>query len=59
MDNLSTNTEVVWLFIDPVRRKVDFYPKPISERIEKSFNEQSNDIVKRVIKTCILGQDFF
>lgn len=59
MNSLSNNTEIVWLSVDPVRRKVDFYPKPIAERIEKSFNEQSDDIIRGVPKTCTLGQDFF
>lgn len=59
MNSLSNNTEVVWLFVDPVRRKVDFYPKPIAERIEKSFNEQSNNIERGIPSTCVIGQDFF
>lgn len=59
MENLSNNTEVVWISVDPVRRKVDFYPKPIAERIEKSFNEQSDNIVRGIPISCVLGQDFF
>lgn len=59
MNSLSNNTEVVWLSVDPVRRKVDFYPKPIAERIEKSFNEQSGNIIRGIPITCVLGQDFF
>ena len=59
MNSLSNNTEVVWLSVDPVRRKVDFYPKPIAERIEKSFNEQSGKIISGIPITCVLGQDFF
>jgi hypothetical protein len=45
----------VWLSVDPVRRKVDFYPKPIATRIEKAFQE-------RDVYTCdklVLGKDFF
>ena len=28
---------VIWLSIDPVRRKIDYYPKIISQKIEKSL----------------------
>ena len=30
----------VWLSVDPLRRKIDFYPKPIAKRIEKAFQER-------------------
>ena len=33
-------TNCVWLSVDPVRRKVDFYPKAIAARIQKSYNER-------------------
>jgi len=59
MNSLSNNTEVVWLSVDPVHRKVDFYPKPIAEKIEKSFNENSDDISKKIPIICKLGHDFF
>jgi len=59
MDTSSNNTEIVWLSVDPVRRKVDFYPKLIAEKIEKSFNEQHDSIKIGVPTTCILGADFF
>ena len=59
MDTASKNIDIVWLSVDPVRRKVDFYPKPIAERIEKSFNEQYNNIKIGVPTACILGVDFF
>lgn len=32
--------EIAWLSVDPVRRKVDFYPRSIAQRIEKSYNER-------------------
>ncbi len=47
--------EVCWLSIDPVRRKVDFYPKNIAVRIEKSYSERE----PYTAKACILGKDFF
>lgn len=59
MDTDSNNTEIVWLSVDPVRKKVDFYPKLIAERIEKSFNEQSDNIIKENSAKCFLGNDFF
>ena len=59
MDTASKNIDIVWLSVDPVRRKVDFYPKLIAERIEKSFNEQYDSIKIGVSTTCRLGADFF
>lgn len=53
------NTDIVWLSVDPDRRKVDFYPKLIAERIEKSFNEQYDSIKMGIPTTCVLGVDFF
>ena len=47
--------EVCWLSIDPVRRKVDFYPKNIAVKIEKSYSEGES----YTVKTCVLGIDFF
>jgi len=46
---------VTWCSIDPVRRKVDVYPKSISIRIEKSYNERDPHVTCQ----CILGKDFF
>lgn len=45
----------VWLSIDPVRRKVDFYPKPIATRIEKAFQERDVYVPNKIV----LGNDFF
>ena len=45
----------VWLSVDPVRRKIDFYPKPIATRIEKAFQER----VEYVADKFVLGSDFF
>uniref|UniRef100_A0A6U7KI92 U-box domain-containing protein n=1 Tax=Haptolina brevifila TaxID=156173 RepID=A0A6U7KI92_9EUKA len=47
--------KVCWLSIDPVRRKVDIYPKAISVRLEKSFSERD----PWAPSACILGSDFF
>lgn len=51
----DTTNFVTWCSIDPVRRKVDVYPKSISIRIEKSYNERNRDIPTQ----CVLGKDFF
>jgi len=59
MDTTSNNIDIVWLSVDPVQQKVDYYPKKIAERIEKSFNEQHDNIIRGVPVTCILGKDFF
>lgn len=59
MNTQTDNCNIVWLSVDPVRQKVDFYPKPISERIEKSFNEQRNSIIRGHPIICILGSNFF
>ncbi len=46
---------VTWCSIDPVRCKVDVYPKSISIRIEKSYNQRNRDSPTQ----CVLGKDFF
>lgn len=47
--------QVVWISVDPVRRKVDFYPKAIAERIESYYNTRD----PWAHSTCILGSEFF
>ena len=52
------DTPIVWLSLDPVRRKVDFYPKEIAKRIEKVYQhyyvlQNSNN------SHCVLGKHFF
>lgn len=48
-------TEFVWVSVDPVRRRVDVYPKSIANRIEKSYNERN----RFGRSACVLGSDFF
>ena len=43
--------QVVWLSLDPVRCKLDFYPRVIAERIEAAFAASEEQ--------CVLGADFF
>lgn len=47
--------EVCWLSVDPVRRKIDFYPRAIAMRVEKAFNERDQFSPS----ACVLGSDFF
>lgn len=59
---METNNEIydiVWLSVDPVRNKVDYYPKHISEKIEKDLIENTNCITRGIKSSCILGRDFF
>ena len=51
--NVSWN--VFWVSIDPVRRKLDFYPSVIARRLEKSYGERDQWIPSQ----CVLGPDFF
>ena len=50
----ETMTEFVWVSVDPVRRRVDVYPKTITI-IEKSYNERD----RYAATACVLGSDFF
>jgi len=47
--------QVCWLSVDPVRRKVDFYPRAIAARIEQQWNERD----PWTPSACVLGSDFF
>ena len=46
---------VCWCSVDPVRRKIDFYPRAIAVRIEKSYGDRD----PWVSSMCTLGSDFF
>ena len=48
-------SEIVWASVDPIRCKVDIYPKTIALRIEKSYRERDTSRHS----TCVLGSDFF
>jgi hypothetical protein len=48
-------SNLIWISLDPVRRKVDFYPKLIAHRIEFDYQHRNiNNTTK-----CDLGKDFF
>jgi hypothetical protein len=46
---------VYWISIDPIRRKIDPYPKFISQKLEKEYNNR--DLF--TITSYALGNDFF
>lgn len=43
--------KVCWLSLDPVHRKLDFYPHAMAQRLEASLSEGEEQ--------CVLGADFF
>tara|TARA_R110002072_G_scaffold244302_1_gene403637 strand:+ start:7083 stop:8132 length:1050 start_codon:yes stop_codon:yes gene_type:complete len=45
----------VWLSLDPVNRKIDFYPKIIAAKLEDSYIKNKDTTLSQ----CILGEDFF
>lgn len=54
------NQSVVWVSVDPIRRKVDFYPKSIAQRLEKHLKDNNENIYNdNKISSCYLGTDFF
>lgn len=50
-----TLTQICWLSVDPVRCKLDFFPRAIAARIEKSYQERD----AWSTSSCVLGSDFF
>tara|TARA_R110002012_G_scaffold321315_1_gene548627 strand:- start:171 stop:1244 length:1074 start_codon:yes stop_codon:yes gene_type:complete len=52
---MTENMKVVWISVDPVRRKIDFYPSPIAKRIETAYSERD----AWAPSACVLGSDFF
>ena len=46
---------VYWISIDPIRRKIDPYPKYISQKLEKEYNNR----YLHNTTSCELGKDFF
>lgn len=45
----------LWISVDPVRCKVDVYPKPIAIKIEKAYKERNTLNSNKLV----LGNDFF
>ena len=53
---------IVYLSVDPVRRELNFYPKPIAEQIESKFKECSESTDRwghHYLGCCVLGSQFF
>ena len=51
----ASSCQVAWLSVDPVRRKLDFYPRAIAAKIEKAYHDRD----PWSPSTCVLGSDFF
>ena len=48
---MSETNDVIWLSLDPVHCRIDFYPSIFAQKIETAFaNKQEK---------CVLGTDFF
>ena len=53
---------IVYLSLDPQRKEINFYPKPIAEQIESKFKECRSRIDRSGyynIGSCVLGRKFF
>ena len=48
-------SDIYWVSLDPVRRKVDFYPRLIAKKIEKAYIDRDTNTTT----ACVLGSDFF
>ena len=53
--NFNTDNDIVWLSIDPVKCKIDYYPKDIAIKIENAYCQRDSNI----LSNCALGSDFF
>lgn len=52
-----SEVKICWISLDPVRRKIDYYPKYIANKIEESFNKK--DFHSDITNSCILGSEFY
>lgn len=59
METTNEIYDIIWLSVDPLRHKIDYYPKYIAEKIEKNLIEKKNCISKNINSLCVLGSDFF
>jgi hypothetical protein len=55
---MSESLKIAWLSVDPVRRKVDFYPRHIAKRLEKTYYDY-HVLQNTYDGDCVLGKDFF
>jgi|TARA_B110000977_G_C11079822_1_gene492560 hypothetical protein len=49
----------VWISLDPVGGKIDFYPSDIAYKIEKQYNFHTQSWFGGKDLPCVLGSDFF
>lgn len=53
------NNNIIWISLDPVNRKINFYPIKIARKIESDYIKKKIDIIKGIRSTCNLGKDFY
>jgi hypothetical protein len=59
MMHISNNTfDIVWLSVDPVNKRVDFYPKIFAQKLEEAFTKYEIQRADNYF-SCSLGPDFF
>ena len=56
---MTESSAVAYISLDPVRREINIYPKNISQRIEKKYQEYLTNSQINQHDICILGKDFF
>lgn len=55
---MSDSMKIAWLSVDPLRRKVDFYPRHIAKRLEKTYHDYY--VLQNIYDgNIVLGKDFF
>lgn len=52
------NVSVVWLSLDPINQKIDYYPRTIARKIEQKYNQRLS-YEKTIPTNIVLGGDFF
>jgi hypothetical protein len=57
--NMTESSAIAYISLDPVRREINVYPKNISQRIEKKYQEYLTNSQLSQHDVCILGKDFF
>jgi len=58
-ENMTESSAIAYISLDPVRREINIYPKNISQRIEKKYQEYLTNSQSSQHDVCILGKDFF
>lgn len=56
---MTESSAIAYISLDPVLREINVYPKNISQRIEKKYQEYLTNLQFNQHDVCILGKDFF